>query len=490
MAQINNQMGVAPAMGQFEALTQNIDSGRYVYLRGNRALDENSFMHLFTRRSVNIATTEALRNEITAKFGQDVSDALRPTFDSFIQSGKQMTVGTMKSIFTAAADTRRIQQKIDAPILQQKKQAGCDRIDAKNWPAETKALAKEVLLHTMDQHPNMFKNIEMATGLPSLALATIFNTIDTASGEGTIFHSLQDPQTKKDFLTARCVLQAEIFHERHILDNLQAMRQLQPQGNITYQTAWRACFQSEPPHVIGMRGQQLSSLSFDAFLNKNITELINRGMTRENAEMGNLTINLNISSGISLRALMDTVVHPRPISLNDFAIHPQLSSLSTTSTLKDANKALIRDFYRQEAPTVISIQIGDQTSVNRNNDLAGMTEQEKTEYRGGKPTQKTNQIFEQLGRLCNGNEAQLKMVTMGLTQAGPVSFLRSLSQCAGRAGNALEHSAMEYSLQQGNNGDVIFNAKTPDGYPVNLTASYTVHPDGSSTIHTLNISAH
>lgn len=461
------------AFGTMAAQVEGKDD-KFVFVKGNTIKTEGGFGHLFTKKSTNIATTQTLQNEVIAKYGKDVGDALAPTFNKFITSGKQLTLGTVKTILHAAEDlesTRLTRNTLELDKALEEKT---------HWNAETKGMAREAML-------NVFKSFPKMTFTENnVSLEQMQVHIDCRNGQGARFHALQTPQEKQDFLQAEAYLalgHSPILSSTLVAESLPQMREAQGEGPLSLSVVWENALGTEMPDNIANKSTaQLRPIIEDQIEESIAEKGYSLGLNRATparytaVQMAPLLME-GMSSAAAAKATLGPLQH---VSIKDFSAPPPVTSQPTVHTLEDAKTIFLKDFHRQQEPTSISVTLGETTHTTTNS-TEGMSEEEIKQFHANKVTSNIQPLMTQLETLCKGNNAQLRTVMYAISQAGPVGFQKNLSETVGARTPMLEHAAMKYSFSADNNGNITFKADSPEGFePVTLHSQYVIRPDGSS----------
>jgi hypothetical protein len=109
-----------------------------------------------------------------------------------------------------------------------------------------------------------------------------------------------------------------------------------------------------------------------------------------------------------------------------------------------------------------------------------MTEAERTEYNGGRPSPVSDRLYDAAVLVCGkGHPAQIAGVLLTLSQGGmaPVYYA-----AAAYGVKETEHSQAKYEIARQENGDVTVRVSQPDNCPLEFNWTFTISPDGSQSM--------
>ncbi len=318
-----------------------------------------------------------------------------------------------------------------------------------------------------------------------------------------------------------------------ILEKIPVLRAAQPTGPISAEDIWNAVTNSAPrPENSNRNPMDISKLiedhSFDSSQNRRMQPFIN----------------ICIMTGVKSEVANRLIVNPDTVRLTDLFSTAQLTSLSAKDSIESATAQLTIDLHRmghedggvhsiftftdQEGEmleidvnalppehTIDSSQYTDEQLADfpptiknaiRNGELIGLSNSELAQLPDGhgdlfKASRQArvdanqtiaNTVRDTVRGLCGGNERQAAAAIYGLAQSG-MTPIYSFSRLTGVP--KTEHCAMNIDVKLLDNGDLQMTYTRPDvpreeGVQ-NLEGGYTylVHPDGTSKLTALELSA-
>ncbi len=110
---------VSALMESFKAIVnnENLNDDMYVFVKGGRAQTETRFQHHFTGRDRKEKTAQRLLADLTAHYGRQAGDALRPLLADYARGEHQIKVGTLRRVFQAAESARLAAVRAAIPRL-------------------------------------------------------------------------------------------------------------------------------------------------------------------------------------------------------------------------------------------------------------------------------------------------------------------------------------------------------------------------------------
>ena len=184
------------------------------------------------------------------------------------------------------------------------------------------------------------------------------------------------------------------------------------------------------------------------------------------------------------------------IHLLDFAVRPKITPFGMpTKELAEAQWVI--DFARQgegygkhrrdAGRTSVTVKLSDRT-VTETNGKAGLSPDELALLDSDKRMSKHEAILGALRELCSGNDRLYLHAVAAITQAGIVTYVASTCGVVEGADGLKEHAPLAYTIEKDGDGNVVIEAKTPEGRPTaKLEARVVIHSDGSSDFTRLDI---
>lgn len=133
------------------------------------------------------------------------------------------------------------------------------------------------------------------------------------------------------------------------------------------------------------------------------------------------------------------------------------------------------------------VKLSDRT-VTETNGKAGLASDELALLDADKRMSKHEAILGALRELCSGNDRLYLHAVAAITQAGIVTYVASTCGVVEGADGLKEHAPLAYTIEKDGDGNVVIEAKTPEGRPTaKLEARVVIHSDGSSDFTRLDI---
>ena len=280
----------------------------------------------------------------------------------------------------------------------------------------------------------------------------------------------------------------------YALQKLPAMRAIQPEGILTRDTIWQACFNGPLPEKLrSATSGELGSAMFDALTSR---------FQRETSSTADSTMRAPslIGAGIKEDKVLQYLHGSVSIDLDDFVSPPALTALQKLPRTVDlAEVALANDIHREDRN--VTFYTDDPSAPPAGlisfKDTSHLSAEEKAAYDTAKPSPVSHALVEQCRALCNGNDAQLRQVVLSLGQSGGL-LMRAASFAATdpekrndfsyMQRQALsEHSAVDIDVRRQANGDVTMHFRRPPDTRVAMDYTFTVRPDGTSYLNSCNI---
>ena len=203
------------------------------------------------------------------------------------------------------------------------------------------------------------------------------------------------------------------------------------------------------------------------------------------------------SAGLTLEASVAHALDKHlAVHLPDFAVRPKITPFGMpTKELAEAQWVI--DFARQgegygkhrrdAGRTSVTVKLSDRT-VTETNGKAGLSPDELALLDSDKRMSKHEAILGALRELCSGNDRLYLHAVAAITQAGIVTYVASTCGVVAGADGLKEHAPLAYTIEKDGDGNVVIEAKTPEGRPTaRLEARVVIHSDGSSDFTRLDI---
>ena len=274
------------------------------------------------------------------------------------------------------------------------------------------------------------------------------------------------------------------------LRNIGRIRELQPEGVPTRQTIWKACFNEDlPASLQGAARTRFNNAVYDKVKGMFLT-------AAEGNEMKAMPGITAFSTGVSLEKALASVKAPVSLTMDDLAGKPTLTLRQRLPTLEEAEKSLAKDLCRRGTPPhnaiagyvpVITFGApGQDAEAVRIQDVTGLDESQKQAFYGQHPSPVSHGLVERARALCGNNDAQLRQVVLSMGQSGMYP-LSTTSFVAGFPCD--EHSPVDIDIRRLDDGTVTMRFHTPESSPLDGDYSYSIAPDGSSTLTAFRMQA-
>ena len=281
-----------------------------------------------------------------------------------------------------------------------------------------------------------------------------------------------------------------------VSEKMPEMRRLQPEGRLTGETVWKACFDENLPE--GMAGGFGSRAFSDAFFKRlfrlgddllaqcgGLRDYPNMTFT----EMSGLFLPV-VFSGICFSASIRVRAKDPTFKLNaaqDFVAAPPLYPIEDALVKTDnaIRNQIMADFYRDNP--IVSLHDGQDVetfdfaavfaAVHQNEEQPAQDQPAQPPPRT-KFAEKVNEFVAAFDARYGDRmtEAQRKVLLLGLTQAALVPF-STIEQV-----KDLAHTKMTFDIRREDDGAfVITYATDPDRKDIDIRYSYRVEPDGTNS---------
>ncbi|MBO4318001.1 MAG: hypothetical protein J5855_06985 [Mailhella sp.] len=353
--------------------------------------------------------------------------------------------------------------------------------------AELTDIAGMVLRHAASMHDGPVTHGFLAETLQNdLSVAGYINACGGPVPGSSVLSDIIG-QTASSPLQRDAILLASQFGDGYMpvymaaLENMPRIRALQPGGVPTRETIWQACFNEPLPEGIGGKSQR-------GFSNAVLDKLESFFEAANGGDIGKTAAGMTAyGSGISLRRSLESMNGPVSLSMGDFVLPPTVTQLQRVPSLEKCEETLAGDIHRRGShqgirdydPVITFGAAGQAAETVHIQDVSGLDEQEKADYKGGKPTPASHGLVARARALCGGNEAQLRQVVLNMSQAGTM-LLRVTSDVTGIYVD--EHSPIDIDVRRQAGGSVTMRYHTPAASPLDVDYTCTVSPDGRASI--------
>ena len=273
-----------------------------------------------------------------------------------------------------------------------------------------------------------------------------------------------------------------------VLQNMEQIRTLQPEGIPTRETIWQACFNEPmPEELAAKKAQDFSNAIFDK---GNALILKAAGGDKKKASI----VHALFSAGIKLDKALETIRGPVTFTKDDFLGKPWLTDLPRLPTLELCEVQLAMDINRRGTqtpvegydPVITFGHTGQAPETVRIRDTSGLNEEDVKAFKSGTPSPVSHGLVDKARALCGGNEAQLRQVVISMSQAGTM-VLKTLGAKTGVKQS--EHSPIDIDIRRQEDGSVTMHFHTPENSPLDADYSYTIAPNGKATLTSFRLQA-
>ena len=267
------------------------------------------------------------------------------------------------------------------------------------------------------------------------------------------------------------------------MQRLPEIRTRQPQGPLSRETLWQGCFQEPMPQDLAAKSQRdFNSAMYEKLL----------GMFRARTEdpAAPFTGMLLLGAGVRLEKALEAVSDAAGFDLKDFAFPPSLTPLARLGDMAKVEREMALDLQRRGTqhaipgyrPTIsfggVGIPAEAEATVHIQ-DIAYMTDEDKNDFKHGRPSTMSHNLAIRAQLLCGNNDAQARQVLLSMGQSGAF-LVRTLSDRTGVLQD--EHSPLDIDIRREANGDVTMRYHTPPQSPLDADFTYTVTPDGQGVL--------
>lgn len=265
--------------------------------------------------------------------------------------------------------------------------------------------------------------------------------------------------------------------------HMDEMRAQQPQGPLSRETLWQGCFQEPMP-------QDLAAKSQRDFNSAMYEKLLGMFQARTDDPAAPFTGMLLLGAGVRLEKALEAVSDAAGFDLKDFAFPPSLTPLARLGDMAKVEREMALDLQRRGTqhaipgyrPTIsfggVGIPAEAEATVHIQ-DIAYMTDEDKNDFKHGRPSTMSHNLAIRAQLLCGNNDAQARQVLLSMGQSGAF-LVRTLSDRTGVLQD--EHSPLDIDIRREANGDVTMRYHTPPQSPLDADFTYTVTPDGQGVL--------
>lgn len=273
-----------------------------------------------------------------------------------------------------------------------------------------------------------------------------------------------------------------------LLQSLQQMRQIQPEGELTAETVWKTLFNEPLPKNMEAGGAFCEAVD-NAVAEKWVQAAPGKGKA--------LAL---LCAEMPLKNAREVLVR-RNMTMDDLPF-PEKSLKMSNSSNYSGEQLMARDVCRRMRETVAGadkqkistpseLNVAGQTFVlGKDIDFAFVSEDDKDNYAHGKPSSYSAKIMAAFREACGGETADPKQVQMLAYLSSQAPMRQILGTGGGGIGsvldlNIIEHSATKISFVRMENGSVRVHISTfdlPDAvrYSGYASLTYDVSPKGEA----------
>ena len=262
---------------------------------------------------------------------------------------------------------------------------------------------------------------------------------------------------------------------------LGVMRQIQPEGMLTRETIWQACFnEALPDELKECKNQEFNNGVFDR-----LARVFNEVRPNDpTASAEGMTL---LATGISMEKTLASLRGPVVLTLADFNNIPTLTPASRLGTLQEVEQSLAKDLKRRGThnslpdymPTISFGVAGGAAETVNIQDTSGMDPQDLANFNAGNTSSVSHELARRALELCNGNEIQARQVIQSMGQSGAF-LVRSNSSATGIFES--EHSPLDIDIRREENGNITMRYFKPEQSPLDIDYTYTITPDGRGVL--------
>ena len=262
---------------------------------------------------------------------------------------------------------------------------------------------------------------------------------------------------------------------------LGVMRQTQPEGMLTRETIWQACFnEALPDELKECKNQEFNNGVFDR-----LARVFNEVRPNDpTASAEGMTL---LATGISMEKTLASLRGPVVLTLADFNNIPTLTPAGRLGSLQEVEQSLAKDLKRRGThdslsgytPTISFGLAGGAAETVNIQDTSGMDPQDLASFNAGNTSSVSHDLARRALELCNGNELQARQVIQSMGQSGAF-LVRSNSSATGIFES--EHSPLDIDIRREENGNITMRYYKPEQSPLDIDYTYTITPDGHGVL--------
>ncbi len=262
---------------------------------------------------------------------------------------------------------------------------------------------------------------------------------------------------------------------------LGGMRQIQPEGMLTRETIWQACFnEALPDELKECKNQEFNNGVFDR-----LARVFNEVRPNDpTASAEGMTL---LATGISMEKTLASLRGPVVLTLADFNNIPTLTPADRLGSLQEVEQSLAKDLKRRGThnslsgytPTISFGLAGGAAETVNIQDTSGMDPQDLANFNAGNTSSVSHDLARRALELCNGNELQARQVIQSMGQSGAF-LVRSNSSATGIFES--EHSPLDIDIRREENGNITMRYYKPEQSPLDIDYTYTITPDGHGVL--------
>lgn len=435
------------------------------------------------KKELGPAAADMASAQLHAKLGEDkplTVRAVRETLDDIVRlTQKNLNV---RDKFLSGIDP---QHSFDESFVRMADEYGLKGKLSDSAMASLKSAVKEDFLQHFSlvsaQGGNLQKMEEFASKRCSLT-ACIRNFTETGMSQAY-------GELGADVVSLAKLLKVSSCYSGVLLQSLQQMRQIQPEGELTAETVWKTLFNEPLPKNMETEGSSFCEAVDNAVAEKWVQAAPGKGKA--------LAL---LCAEMPLANAREVLVR-RNMTMDDLPFPEKTLKMSNKSNYS-GEQLMARDVCRRMRETVAGadkqkistpseLHVAGQTFIlGKDVDFAFVSDDDKDNYAHGKPSSYSANIMEAFREACGGETANPKQVQMLAYLSSQAPMRQILGTGGGGIGsvldlNIIEHSATKISFDRMENGSVRVHISTfdrPDAvrYSGYASLTYDVSPEGEA----------
>lgn len=400
-----------PTLAQFSRAASNVADDRTIKVAGTNVKSTG----LPTWASTNEATMNAFLGALTKEFGDGITTAARRRLKTQMAGGKPLTARMVRETLeeAVALATKNINTRdlffsgMDAEhsfaaTFEKIVDSFPHKLDLKARK-ELEDAVKDELKARFQPGQNEFSLAQIDEYMEKKTSALHYGrSMFTGNGISAM------PGADADKISLAMLLLNHNENRGFAVQNLPAMRGIQPEGKLTAQTVWQGSFGVPMPD-----GLDKDLVAFREAYSAKTVEHLDGIASGKGEGLRQLCEHMPLPTAL---AIMN---NPRPIMMGDLSA-PQTSILVQKSKLHTGEQLVARDAGRRAATastgtgTIVSppmIDIGGtHIRVGKENGLKFNNDEDETNFRQGKPSSFSSNIMAQITTFCGGASASAEQV--------------------------------------------------------------------------------